>query len=107
LYRYDEVTRALLAKDRGGKKRNIPTSEVPSDYKPKPGTLASTRPHRATMKNGVGKKINQAAREFIEDPEVNDKPLIMVGGNAWWGQYKLTSVDCHIFENAWFRPLNL
>ena len=49
----DEVTRALLAKGKGGRK--IPTSEVESDYKPKPGTLAATRPHRASMKNGQGK----------------------------------------------------
>lgn len=82
----DEVTRALLAKGGGGGKgRRIPTSEVPSDFKPRAGTLAATRPFRATMHNGVGKKIYDAGVEFNEDPDVNDKPLIMVGGNAWGG----------------------
>ena len=80
----DEVTRALLAKAKG-KGRKIPTSEVPSDYKPPPGTLAATRPTRASLKDGVGKKIFDAGVEFNEDPDINDSPIIMVGGNAWGG----------------------
>ena len=34
----------------------------------------------------VGKKIFEAGEEFNGDPDINDKPLIMVGGNAWGGK---------------------
>lgn len=65
--------------------RKIPTSEVASDYQPRPGTLAATRPHRARLTDGVGRAIRDVGEEFVENADVRDKPVIMVGGNAWGG----------------------
>jgi hypothetical protein len=41
---------------------------VASDFHPKRGSLAALPPHRTSLKNGVGKKIKDVAREFNEDP---------------------------------------
>ena len=95
----DEVTRALVAKGSMVKGRKAKTSDVPSDFKPKPGTLAATRPVRAKMENGVGKHIFDAGEEFNANPELKDAPVIMVSGSAWGG-LMTTCMKPH--ENALF-----
>mmetsp|Transcript_8743 Transcript_8743/g.13874 ORF Transcript_8743/g.13874 Transcript_8743/m.13874 type:complete len:446 (+) Transcript_8743:63-1400(+) len=81
----EEVTRTVLTTSPGSRGRRVPTSQVASDFHPKRGSLAALPPHRASLQNGVGKKIKDVAREFNEDPDVHNKPVIMVGGSAWGG----------------------
>jgi hypothetical protein len=54
------------------------------------------------MQSGTGKQISEAAEEFNAGPE-SDKPVVMVGGNAWGG-LMTTCMKPHEVGRCRFTP---